>query len=387
MLVVGAVTAVLATPSGARVSTQTVAARPQIRHVWVVNLENEGFAATFGPGSPATYLTGTLRQQGVLLTQYYGTAHNSLPNYVAEISGQGPNVDTQGDCQVYTDFVGAASIGFGQQVGQGCVYPKSVTTIADQLDARGLTWKGYMEDMGNSPTESATCRHPALNTVDDTQKAKVGDQYAARHDPFVYFHSIIDSDRCAQRVVPLDRLPGDLATEAATPNLSFITPNLCNDGHDTPTCADGRPGGLVAADQWLQTWIPKILASAAFQHDGLLFITFDEAGLSDAAACCGEGPGPNSPLPGISGSGGGGVGAVAISPTTISPNTWNDTPYNHYSLLCSLENLFWLPKLGYAQSPSVPCFGKDVYNLPPPPPPTGLTTGQAARRASRKGLA
>src|SRR4029077_9972670 len=190
---------------------------PQIRHVFVVNLENEGFAQTFGPGSPATYLTGFLRQQGVLLTQYYGTAHNSLPNYVAEISGQGPNPDTQGDCQVYTDLVGAASIGPGQQVGQGCVYPASVTTIGDQLDARGLTWKGYMEDMGNSPTESATCRHPALNSVDDTQKAQVGDQYAARHDPFVYFHSIIDSPRCAQRVVPLERLPGDLATTATTP--------------------------------------------------------------------------------------------------------------------------------------------------------------------------
>jgi hypothetical protein len=328
----------------------------------------------------------------VLLTQYYGTAHNSLPNYVAQISGQGPNVDTQGDCQAYTDFVGAASIGFGQQVGQGCVYPASVTTIADQLDAKGLTWKGYMEDMGNSPTEPATCRHPALNTADGTQKAKVGDQYAARHDPFVYFHSIVDSPRCAERVVPLDRLPSDVATLQTTPNLSFITPNLCNDGHDTPTCVDGRPGGLVAADQWLQTWIPKILAAPAFQRDGLLLITFDEAGLQDASACCDEGPGPNSPLPGISGSGGGVVGAVAISPTTITPNTWNDTPYNHYSLLCSLENLFWLPKLGYAGSPSVPCFGNDVYNRAPATPPqltnpAGVTQGLQARRPGRKGLA
>jgi hypothetical protein len=44
------------------------------------------------------------------------------------------------------------------------------------------------------------CRHPALGSVDDTKKAKVGDQYAARHNPFVYFHGIIDSPTC--RVTP-----------------------------------------------------------------------------------------------------------------------------------------------------------------------------------------
>src|SRR5256885_16925251 len=72
----------------------------------------------------------------------------------------------------------------GQAIGQGCVYPTGVKTVADQLEAAGLTWKGYMEDMGTA------CRHPALNSRDTTQQAKVGDQYAARHDPFVYFHSL-----------------------------------------------------------------------------------------------------------------------------------------------------------------------------------------------------
>ena len=334
--------------------------RPPIGHVFVINLENEGYSQTFGPGSPAPYLTTVLRPSGVLLTQYYGVAHNSLPNYVAEISGQGPNVETQGDCQVYTNFVGATTVPPGQAVGQGCVYPTTVPTLANQLDARGLTWKGYMEDMGNSPTEPATCRHPALNSPDDTQKARVGDQYAARHDPFVYFHSIIDSPVCSQRVVPLSQLPTDLATTRTTPTVSFITPNLCDDGHDTP-CDDGRPGGLVSADRWLSSWAPKILGSPSFRRDGLLIVTFDEAGTSDSSSCCGEGPGPNSPLPGISGTGGGQVGAVAVSPF-IRPNTWNDTPYNHYSLLCSLEALFGLPKLGYAAQPGLTCFGTDVYS-------------------------
>ncbi|HWW45206.1 MAG TPA: alkaline phosphatase family protein, partial [Acidimicrobiia bacterium] len=204
------------------------------------------------------------------------------------------------------------------------------------------------------------CGHPALNSRDSTQTAEVGDQYAARHDPFVYFHSIIDSPTCQQDVVPFSRFQSDVASVRTTPNVSFITPNLCDDGHDAP-CVDGRPGGLVTLDQWLRTWVPTILAAPAFRRDGLLLITFDEAATSDASSCCGEGPGPNSPLPGITGTGGGQVGALAVSPF-IAPDTWNDTPYNHYSLLCSIEELFGLPKLGYAASTGLPCFGLDVYN-------------------------
>jgi hypothetical protein len=201
-----------------------------------------------------------------------------------------------------------------------------------------------MEDMGTP------CRHPQANTADDTQKAKVGDQYAARHDPFVYFRSITDSPSCASNVVDLSELSGDLASGSTTRNLTYITPNLCNDAHDSP-CVDGRPGGLVTADQWLKTWVPKILASPAYKKDGLLVVTFDEADTAStdgANACCGEGPGPNSPLPGLYGLGGGRTGTVLVSPF-IKPGTINDTAYNHYSLLRTIENTFGLAPLGYAQ--------------------------------------
>lgn len=338
------------------VASTTPASVPPVGHVFVINIENKGFDETWGPSSAAPYLSQTLRDQGVLLSNYYGTAHNSQPNYIAQLSGQGPNLLMQLDCPLYSSFVGLPGPNLGQYAGIGCVFPTQVRTLPQQLTERGLAWKGYMDDMGTP------CRHPALNTLDSTQQAKVGDQYAARHNPFVYFKWITSSPLCAQRVVDLTNLDADLTSVATTPNFSYITPDLCNDGHDAP-CVDGRPGGLVSVDAFLKTWVPKILASQAFQQDGMLVITADESdGLqSDSSACCGEGPSLNALLPGITGPGGGRIGALVISKWT-APDTSSDTPYNHYALLGSIEDLFGLDHLGYAATPGLARFGTDVYN-------------------------
>src|SRR5690349_10594407 len=119
------------------------AAPPPIKHVWVIVLENKDYDSTFGPGSQAPYLSQTLVSQGQLLPRYYGTGHESLDNYIAMVSGQPPNPYTQADAPLYADFVGSVGSD-GVAVGQGSVYPASVKTVADQLEAKGLTWKGYM---------------------------------------------------------------------------------------------------------------------------------------------------------------------------------------------------------------------------------------------------
>lgn len=346
-------------------SSARTASRPG--HVFVILLENKGYDTTFGANSPAPYLSQTLRSQGSLLTHYYGIGHNSLTNYVALVSGQAPNLQTQADCQLFSDWIGPPLLdGNGQAIGTGCVYPASVATLGNQLRAAGLSWKGYMEDMGKDLARdgSATCAHPALNSRDSTQSATASDNYAARHNPFVYFHSHIDDQAdCDRRVVSLDQLDADLQSVATTPNYAFITPNLCNDGHDAP-CADGRPGGLVSADAFLKDLVPRIMASPAFQQDGLLIVTFDEAEVSDdSTACCGESAGPNTPFPGLTGPGGGRVGAVAVSPF-IKPGSSSDTPYNHYALLRSVEDFFGLSHLGMAAGDSLKSFGSDVLNQP-----------------------
>ena len=338
---------------------------PPVGHVFVIVLENKGYSNTFGSPAQDPYLAKTLVGQGALLTQYYGIGHESNDNYLAMVSGQAPNPQTQGDCQIYNDFTGAGTVSPGQAVGTGCVYPSSVKTIGDQLVAKGLTWKGYMQDMGNVPSrEPAACAHPALNSQDKTQSAVAGDAYATRHDPFVYFHSIIDNKAsCAAHVVPLTPLANDLTSIATTPNLSFIVPNLCMDGHDYPCTNQPSPSTSAQGDidAFLSTWVPKIKASPAFKKDGLLAVIFDESDgpQTDSTACCAEQPGPNSPMPGINGPGGGRTGAVLLSPF-IKAGTVSSEGYNHYSLLASIEQTFKLGRLGYAQT--VPAtFGRDVY--------------------------
>jgi hypothetical protein len=335
------------------------AALPPVGTVFVVVLENKDLDATFGASPGSTYLGRELPAQGQLLTHYYGIGHESLDNYVAMISGQGPNPITQSDCQVFQEFFPGTIGADGQASGTGCVYPSAVKTVADQLTAKGLTWGGYMEDMGNTPGEPRTCRHPPVNGRDNTQSARPTDQYAARHNPFVYFHSILDTADCADNDVPLDDLPAVLQSDRI-PSLVFITPDLCSDGHD-PSCPDGGPGGYAGIDAFLRKWVPAIQASRAYRDGGMLVVTFDESD-HGADACCVQ-DAPNTPNAGgpTPGSGGGRIGAVLLSPY-VQPGSVNETPYNHYSLLRTVENLFGLDPLGLAAKATA--FGDDVFNGP-----------------------
>jgi hypothetical protein len=355
-----------------------VAPAHHIGHVFVIVLENRDYQQAY-VDNPHHYLGRDLQRRGTLLTQYYGVAHLSNPNYIAMLSGQAPNPLNQSDCQDYVDFRPSPAVldGNGQAIGTGCVFPPNVLTLADQLDAKHLTWRGYMEDMGKDfEREPDRCGAPASSfgtgMKDGTQSATATDQYAARHNPFVYFHSVIDDNSCTRNVVPLPHLGDDLLRVATTPAFSFITPDLCNDGHDEPCADNKRPGGLASVDAFLRAWVPRITSSPAFRHDGLLVITSDESESQTSASCCGEQAGPNSPDPGIypsgGGMGGGRVGALVIG-TCVRAGVKDSTPYNHYSLLRSLEDVFGITTggsdgkghLGFAGAAGLRSFGHDVF--------------------------
>jgi hypothetical protein len=142
----------------------------------------------------------------------------------------------------------------------------------------------------------------------------------------------------------------------------------------------GAPGGLTSANLFLEKWIPMIQASEAYKHDGLIIVTFDESGYTltvnssggfvisfQGQTCCSEMPGPNlAPYPQSStfgpytlsfGSyGGDRTGAVLLSPL-LKAGTVSNVPFNHYSMLKSLEDNFRTSSyLGYAGQPGLISF-------------------------------
>ena len=343
-----------------------------VRHVWLIDLENQGYQQSFGTPSADPYLARTLPQRGALLENYYGIGHSSAANYIAQVSGQAPALGTQSDCPVWTPFPGGAVAGPYQQViGEGCGYPPAAETVGNQLSAAGFSWAAYLQDMGNDPARDNTvatargpaCGHPAAWAIDRTQRAERGDQYAVRHDGFAFFRSVTGNQAfCDAHILSFRPLAGDLAQARTTPAFSFIVPNLCDDGHDVP-CVTGSRGGLAQADAFLSRWVPRIMAAPAYRDGGLIVVTFDEG--SDAAACCDEASGfsaghPNVPEPGKNGPGGGRAGAVLMSPL-IRPGTVSTVAYNHYSLLRTVEDIFGLPHLGNAAMPQVRSFGPDIF--------------------------
>src|ERR1700722_20165577 len=273
---------------------------PPIKHVFVIMLSDQPYASVFGPVSPAHYLAGTLEHEGTLLVRYDAVAHEELANEIALISGQGPTAETAANCPNYTDI---APTGIGpeaQTLGSGCVYPATTQTLGDQLAAKHLTWRAYVEGSDEGGSTAPACGHPAVGQADPsaTQTASSG-PYVTFRNPFLYFQSVTSSvAECASDDPGLNSLKGDLATITHTPNLSYIVPDRCHDGNPTP-CTPGAPAGLVPSDGFIKEVVPEIMASKAYKQGGLIAITVDEAPssgeLADSSSSCGQPVFPNLP--------------------------------------------------------------------------------------------
>jgi hypothetical protein len=355
-------------PSGGGGSTPAGATRkfPPIKHVFVIMLSSQPYAAVFGPASPARYLSQTLERRGALLVRYDAVAHEQLANELAVLSGQGPTAATAANCPIYGDIAPGTAGGEGQVLGDGCVYPSSTQTVAGQLAAKRLSWRAYMQGLAEAGTQAGACGHPAIGAADPTAQPTSEGAYATFRNPFVYFHSLIDSPACAANDVGLDRLAADLSSAARTPSLSYISPDRCHDGSPVP-CAPGRAAGLGPADGFLEKVVPEITRSKAFRSGGLLVITVDEAPSSgefaDSSSCCGQPQYPNLPAPSgaLRGRGGGTVGALLLSPF-IKSRASSQEPYSHFSLLRTIEDLFGLKHLGYAGLAQVKPFDASLFS-------------------------
>jgi hypothetical protein len=177
----------------------------------------------------------------------------------------------------------------------------------------------------------ANCVHPGT----DESEAVTPGGYAARQNPFVYFHSLLDLGDCSADDLPIEKLTADLRKVDKTPNYSFIAPTPCDSGATGQCAPGGTTEGPASADAFLANWIPKILASPAYKADGLLIVGFSE--MNPLSTEPGATP-PADPLR---------TGALLISPF-LTPGSTDAAPYNPYSLLRSTEDLFGLSPLSLA---------------------------------------
>ncbi|MGN6257317.1 MAG: alkaline phosphatase family protein [Solirubrobacterales bacterium] len=294
-----------------------------IKHVFLISLASPGYEAAFGAtGSQMPYLSGTLRQQGVLLTDYSLLDQALLPNGIAAISGEPPSEATKADCPEY----------------EKCLFPVETLTLADQFGSARFTWRAYLEGMADAEGKPDNCVHPE---PDATEAAAPGG-YSATANPFVYFHSLLDLGDCATNDVPASELPADLKEADATANFSYIAPNQCNAGF-RGQCPEGTPDGAAAADAWLEKTVGEILASPAYKKDGLLIVSF---GAVDPAAAESATATATDPLK---------VGALLASPL-LTPGGTDGAAYSPYSLLRSIDELFGLTPLGEAEGKKVHSF-------------------------------
>lgn len=270
----------------------------KIKHVWLIVLENKSYDATMTGLNNDSYLSQTLPSQGALLTNYYGTGHSSLDNYLSLVSGQAPVTDDQDDCPAYDQLDGSVdmsgSLSTNPNYGQfesaagvdapagdnGCVYPSSVPTIFNQMSAAHESWKVYAQDLGN-PDPSGVATHDAGTQYCGAPDASVGaspvsgdggsstaypnpssadatDQYVAKHNPLAWFDSILDSGYCSEGLQSngvdsdhlaalfgqYDALYSDLQNPSSTPDLSVIIPNNCSNGHDAVCAGNNLSGGF-----------------------------------------------------------------------------------------------------------------------------------------------
>ncbi|MFT3693739.1 MAG: alkaline phosphatase family protein [Kofleriaceae bacterium] len=259
--------------------------------VFTIILENHDYKEIVGSAN-APYIN-SLIAQGALATNYKDTNHPSLPNYLHMISGA-------------DQYPGVIDV----NPTQSSYFPANQPNLGTQLEAANIPWRSYQESMGTP------CKLTASGP------------YAPKHDPFLYF---VDqqsgaNNLCANTNVDYTNFAADLA--AGTYRYMWITPNLTDDGHDpstNPTMA------LTTSDNWLKTEVPKILASDAYQHGGILFITWDES------------EGRNGDDPDL-------IPMIVLANNLPHPGKTDNTAYTHSSYLATVEDLFSLPRLATVTS-------------------------------------
>jgi len=313
--------------------TAADAAVPRYDHIVVILEENKDYAQVLDP-AVAPNIAGWMKQYGSA-TRFYGEVHPSEANYVALLGG-----DTFGihDDDAFYCKPGQADPNCPHAMQPG--YPDHTAhapSLGDQLQHAGLSWKAYLEDLPEPGSLAANAGSVAPGVPLNIATAL----YASKHSGFVNFESVQTAPDRAQHLVDFKALDADLAANAL-PSFALIVPNQCNEMHGlfgpkTPEgCSIAQTLPLIRrGDAELGKLIGEIQATPAWRsaQNVAIVITFDEGRGDDRQGCCSVTPAAPSNY------GGGHIPTLVI--TNHGPRGLaDDTPYNHYSLLRTIEDAF-----------------------------------------------
>jgi phospholipase C len=254
-------------------------------------------------GSSDTLTIQAFARSGAIAAGYHDSyVHPSEPNYLWMVAGENFGILDDGDPAP------------GHTIA-------STSHLADQIERAGLTWRAYEESMGDP---CGLLSH---------------DEYAAKHDPFVYFDdlngwngtSFSPTERCKTHVVDFSQLAVDLAA-GQVPDYAFITPNLQHDMHD---------GTVAQGDTWLASVLPAIQASPAYTRGGATFLLWDE----------GSSESDDPPF-------------LVASPNAL-PGMVSQLPYDTSSFLLTVQKVFGLDELPCSPQPASVRSMDDLFSLKP----------------------
>jgi len=359
----------------------------RLDHVFLIVMENQTNTDILG-NSNATFINAyaQVANQG---TDYFAVGHPSAPNYL-ELTG-GSNFGVPND--YWPNWVGTGCIDnspgstgcnnavtpiavagldnpvvatattandcngqitlSGPPVANNCAlysYPAAPFTpksIADQLVEKHKTWKTYQESLptvqpGVAGVNYSDGMWSSLSPAAVFGPGPIQKLYAVKHDPFVYFQNIEvgeEQDLSLEQVKDFDGPDGlwaDLERDKDLPNLSFIVPNQCHDMHGfvsggPPICSTSTTAetnfAINQGDAEVQKLVQGIKASPAWSRGrNVIVLVWDENDYSNAANR-----------------------VVLLIETNYAPNGRKSSkPYDHYSLLRTLEAGFGLKCLNHA---------------------------------------
>lgn len=273
-----------------------------IKTVFVIVMENHNWtgapSGNIEGNSAAPYINYTLLPMASYANDYKNPPgiHPSLPNYLWLEAGTSFGIKDDGPPSEHNQTTD--------------------NHLVKLLENAGISWRSYDENISGT-----NC--PLTNQ--GPKDANGNQLYAVKHDPFVYFSDQTNdlsssSANCIAHIRPFSQLATDLSSGKVA-RYNFITPNLCDDMHDS--CG----GNAIAhGDAWLKKTVPMILNSTAYRSGGALFITWDEG-------AAGDGPVP----------------MIILSPFAKGNHYHNSTYYTHSSTLRTVQEIFGVyPLIRYA---------------------------------------